>query len=49
MMNNLFPYDDKKESNMEAKISKIALAVSSLLVAAAMIAHSLTGKILFFF
>ena len=34
---------------MEAKISKIALAISSVLLAAAMISHSLSGKILFLF
>ena len=34
---------------MESKLSKIALSITSLLLAAAMLSHSLTGKILFLF
>jgi hypothetical protein len=34
---------------MESKISKIALSISSILLAAAMISHALTGKVLFLF
>lgn len=34
---------------MEAKVSKIALSIATILLMAAVLSHALSGRILFFF
>ena len=38
-----------RRSNMESKAAKIALSIATILLVAAALSHSLSGKILFFF